>query len=273
MQYGEMVYLTEGSLEWALKDSEPGSLHIDLAPVVFVRPVGLVVLAALLDCAGTQGWPVTLVPPGNQNAASYLSRMGLGDIADEAGCSHGLPTVAKRDPQDRFVELRRFGANDPADGLIDMIEARLDEWGDDGILKGMLYDNFYELALNVEEHAMRPGFLSAQYYPQKNRVAFAVADWGIGIRASLSSAGHVYATAEEAVMAAANTRVSKKPVGGAGLPSIVKNILQWKGHVRIRSSGVRLRFAAGSEPRIGEQVSHLPGTVVSVEFPSYARKQ
>lgn len=271
MRFGDMVFLTENALEYALKDATPGSLEVDLSVTVFVPPVGLVVLATLLDRARTEGWPVVFVPPANQNVANYLSRMGLAALATEAGCLHGLPVVAHHDPNDRFVELRRFGAGTSADDLIDMILARLAEWHDD-TLREMLYGNFYELALNVEEHAQRPGFLAAQYYPSRGMVAFAMADWGIGIRASLESAGHTYPTAGDAVIAAATTRVSRKTdAGGAGLRSTVKNVLQWKGQLRIRSSGVRVRFVEGSEPRAVEQVSQLLGTVISVEFPSYSR--
>ena len=39
----------------------------------------------------------------------YLSRMGLADLLEGAGCSTRLPTV-RHHPPDRFVLLRRFDA-------------------------------------------------------------------------------------------------------------------------------------------------------------------
>lgn len=269
---GGLFYLNENSIAYAVTDDAPGSLRVDLAATGFVEPVGLVVLACLLDQAGTLGWPIEFIGPRNRDAASYLSRMGIARIAESVGCAHDLSSVSHRAPEDRFVELSRFGPDDPADDLIELVLARVDEWNEDDLLRGKLYDNFYELGLNIEEHAERPGFLAAQYYPQLDLVQFAVADWGIGVRASLESARHAYPSAGEAIVAAATSRVTRKEgAGGAGLPSVVKDITNWKGEVRIRSGGALVRFRPGEPPRVVERDADLPGTLVSVEVKAYLR--
>jgi hypothetical protein len=255
------------TIQRAVRDPEPGTLDIDLSATSFIEPSGLVVLAFLVDMAGTREWPVSFTPPRMWDPKVYLSRMGLADLLDDAGCSTSLPVVQHHAPDSRFVELQRFDASQPAEDIVDLIETRLSDWGD-GYLQTTLYDTMFELGLNVEEHADEPGFVAAQCY-QNRRVCVAVGDFGIGIEASLADAGHEFDTPAEAIIKAATTRLSAKDInGGAGLPMVVRTFTErHPGRLTVVSGGVAVMFRPRGDPRISELDHATPGTFLFGTLP------
>ncbi|MEM8619840.1 MAG: ATP-binding protein [Actinomycetota bacterium] len=147
--------------------------------------------------------------------------------------------------------------------MIEVIDRRILEWGD-GVLAERLGASLYELALNIEEHAERPGFAMMQWYPKANRLDLSVADRGRGIRSSLASGGHEFPDNRAAVFAATTERVSRKAGGGGfGLPYVLNTVTQLRGAVRVHSGDAAVEASAA--PRVLPSPS-WQGTVVDVSF-------
>jgi anti-sigma regulatory factor (Ser/Thr protein kinase) len=257
--------LTTQSLNSAIADPRPGELHIDLSRTTFVDPSGLVVTAVLLDQAASEGWHATFVGPDDPQVARYLSRMGLRDRLDNAGCAHTLPIVRHHPPGNRFVELQRFDADHPAEDLADLIRARLSTWGDDYLMT-TLYDALFELGLNIEEHAHEPGVVAAQCY-QNSRVRVAVGDYGIGIHRSLANAGMDFASPGQAVIEAVTTRLtSKDQDGGAGLKVVADTFTRHRGWALLVSGGEAVMIRDGENPAISSVGFPTTGTFLFGEL-------
>lgn len=257
--------LSARQLARALVDTSEGELDIDLSDVAFCDPSGLVVVAVLLDRAAEEDWPTDVVPPRSSDVARYLSRMGLQDALDAAEARCLLPSVRHHPRRERFVELQRLDGDHPGDDIGDLIYNRLGSW-DDGHLQMTIYNALFELAINVEEHAQRPGFIAAQCY-ENERVAIAVGDFGIGIHGSLANAGHVFSRPSKAVIEAVTTRLSSKPMnGGAGLGSVVKMFEQQNGHAIVVTGGESVTFRKGAKPQPSMVGYPNPGTFLFGEL-------
>lgn len=254
-------------VEQALSGHADGELAIDLLHTEFIAPSGLVVVAVLLDRAAHEGWRTEFIPPCKLSVQRYLSRMDLQQCLDAAGCGVRLPEVKRQPANDRLVELKRFVAGHGVDEVADLIYAQLQTWND-GYLQQTLYDMLFELGLNIEEHAQKPGYVAAQYYRGRNQLDLAVGDFGIGIRRSLAHAGHEFDSAAEAIVAAATTRLTSKPAdGGFGLNAAIRTFAQHRGSAVLVSDGVAVRFLQDGSARTSELRAPYPGTFLFGTLP------
>ncbi len=145
-----------------------------------------------------------------------------------------------------------------------MIETQLDSWND-ASLSSVMYSNLYELGINIEQHAERPGFLAAQHYPKIRAVRFAIGDWGVGIPGSLAAAGKMFASPIQAVREAATTRLSRFDKDrGFGLQSTIRD-LRFRGTVEIRSGGAHLTWAMAKASASTDALA-LPGTLIYAQM-------
>ena len=127
-----------------------------------------------------------------------------------------------------------------------------------------------ELCYNVVDHSQSEGLAVAQIAQDRHGrrfVSLAVADPGVGIRASL--AGRHPEAAQwrhgEAIQRALGGLSSRSSGGGAGLRSIYAVVRRYGGRLAIRSGDERIYVSAERQPRtlVG---AWFPGTQVGISF-------
>ena len=177
----------------------------------------------------------------------YASRMSLGEALVDAGVRvSGLPSVRHHDVGDRLCELTRFASNDQAGQLINLVERRCQDACHSDRVEETLTMSIWELTDNCLAHArIGHGFLAAQVLPQPTRsLHFAVADGGIGIRASFAGTQHERDDDRSAIEAAVESRVTSvrdKP-RGVGLPNLLEWVTAMGGGLTIRSGRAAIEY-------------------------------
>jgi anti-sigma regulatory factor (Ser/Thr protein kinase) len=127
-----------------------------------------------------------------------------------------------------------------------------------------------ELSYNVVDHSGAEGMVVAQLSQDRHGrrfVALAVADGGIGIRASLARR-HAEAAGwrdGEAIERAFGGLSSRPTGGGAGLRSVDAVVRRYAGRLVIRSGEGRLFVSANQQPRT-QPCASFPGTQVGISF-------
>jgi anti-sigma regulatory factor (Ser/Thr protein kinase) len=127
-----------------------------------------------------------------------------------------------------------------------------------------------ELCYNVVDHSQTHGVAVArigQDRQGRRYVSLAVADAGVGVRASLSSR---YPEAAQwrhgdAIQRALGGLSSRASGGGAGLRSIYAVVRRYGGRLAIRSGDERLYVSAEHQPR-ALSGAWFPGTQVGISF-------
>ena len=171
-----------------------GSRMVDLGPISFIRPVGVVALLATVErLAGSDSeTPIKITLPANQDVKQYLRLVGVFDAMRE------YVSIGGRQPEELIpethavrpmVKCKRFASEYDIETLSVEMENQFQtaEVGPSTLLH-TCHTIFAELATNVVQHAeSNHGYVLAQQYnrPSGDEVEIAVADCGIGIRASL----------------------------------------------------------------------------------------
>ncbi len=168
----EMLSAAEGAPE----------VRVDFQRVKFYRPSAIVAVLARVKAWLVRGATVRFANHRECEAFRYLQRI---DFFQTAGLN--LPEdFFRRDRADRFVPVREISVVGSNIGVIatEITECFAPE--------GFILNPFYpllqyalgEVLSNCKQHAKAMGFVAAQYTPRDDRVHFAVADIGIGIRES-----------------------------------------------------------------------------------------
>lgn len=240
---------------------------IDLRSCRWIDSGFLVRLACVIDRAVRDGRTVVVVCDPTSDAVRYASRLGLRAFLDNRGVDHNVPETGEYPSNERFLELQEFGSGQPADDLIDVIDRRLGEWGD-GALQSVLYDAIYELGLNVEEHARRPGFVMAQWFRNARKLDISVADYGVGVRSSLAKGGLLMGDHEASIRAAVETRASAKGRdGGFGLMSVAHTTQGKRGMFTVTSGNAGVSYWPSGARRAGvARERRWSGTAIDIQF-------
>ena len=178
------------ALDPAWHDDTVDHIELVLGEECFLYPSAVAWLATLLAKWRADGKSVEVDDSRNPGVAAYLSRMELFDHLDLVGRDFGT----KRTAGGRFLPLLPIAGEDD---VFDSVDAVLD-------LLMMHFDNARELlpavewALNeltdnivIHSETPVPGFIFAQFYPQKDSLTVAIADAGRGLRDSLAEAHDV----------------------------------------------------------------------------------
>ncbi|WP_448625909.1 hypothetical protein [Geodermatophilus sp. URMC 64] len=247
--------------------SGPRRRRIDLARATFADPAGLVALAAIAERAHIDRVMIEFTPPSDQDCAVYLSRMRLGQHLRDLGVDHGLPTVHENPLGDRLHELTRFSSEEEFDQLAATVE-RTFEKEHPGTARD-LYRALHEVASNVLEHSGRSGgYLALQRFPQRNDVAFAVADSGIGLRGSLSKRMTVDDD-RTALVRAVQVHVTSldAPGRGRGLGRVIATTGHHHGAVLLLSGSSQGVFTGGHfDPWVADLAAPFPGTLAQARL-------
>ncbi len=249
-------------------------LQVDLLPLRFVAPCGLVALACEIEHHVALGENVDFHRPESVDAANCLSTMNLGTILEEWwGIRDALSPVRRRDLSGRILELRRYENQDGADELTEIVEQRLSHCllprEAQPVMKAVR-----ALATNAVEHSgTGVGYFAAQVYEPGRlsaRVDFAVGDWGQGIRHSLGGTTHTSPSEVSAIERAVRTGVSRygpDPTRGTGLPfAVFDKAVARGGQITVRSGNGAVSFFPGGG-RFRRRISPRPGVLVSGSIP------
>ncbi len=218
-------------------------LSLSLPQSAFLRPAGIVLLAAGIACRQERQLRTALSPEGGiGDAYRYLQRIDffteLGVQTSEAFQRHAA--VGRFVPLRRMVDLR--AAREVAEATSDCIEQQLPDVGPSPLRMARFV--FEELGANVVQHsgAPRTGFGMAQAYPQDRQLEIAFADAGIGFRASLQRNPELEGRIEEdgeALQLAIGRAVSGRQPGrtnmGLGLSLLVDFADLLGGELRLAS--------------------------------------
>lgn len=154
-------------------------ITVDFSAQRFVYPTGTVGLAYLVESARRAGHVIEFKTTGCP-IVGYWQRMGFFDLFDAPLAQAYGP---KRPPDGRFAEICRadnaYEVDTITEQLVDVVrptaEAR------------PIYSHVVSEALNnVCQHSRSTGFSAGQYYERDGFVRFCIADWGCGLKESLS---------------------------------------------------------------------------------------
>lgn len=157
-------------------------VRVDFRMVKFYHPCAIVAVLARVKSWLVRGTTVCFVNHRECEAFRYLQRI---DFFRTAGLD--LPEdFIRHDSKGRFVSVRELPVGAPN---ISLMATEIAEcFAPGGFILNPLHQLLQyalgETLSNCKQHAKAPGFIAAQHTPRDDRVRFAVADIGIGIRES-----------------------------------------------------------------------------------------
>ena len=251
------------------------SVRIDLSRCEFVRPAGVLWCAVYSLLVAQLGIPCKLTVPSNAGVRAYFNRLGLFEVLESGGIevdNQGLPYPGQGH---LILPLTRLNTVPQVEALENSI---FDSLTQSKLSSSSLYDHvnwvFGELANNAVEHSdstIRYGYVQYYDFEAHPRFICAVADGGIGIRASLRKnpdhknkvPNDVCAIAyalEENVSTCGNTR-------GLGLAHIVELVLPPNRELNI-TSGNGFLHVDGKWQTTSRWSNLFPGTSAFVNIPA-----
>lgn len=263
-------------------DAEDEEMTLDFSAVKYWIPAAIVTLCSAVNHWKERNRTIRFRGHHGCQAFAYLQRI---DFFDRVGLN--LPeNFNRRDPGTSFVEIQSVkpGAarlKEPLARKLAVCLAGTEDDSDD-VLRLSEFA-LGEVIANCQQHATKPGFVSAQYVKPKDWARFGMADYGIGIRESfrLAESPH-YRTGmndEEALELAMRPWVSSKrhlkhgpygeaPNRGVGLKMILHMLRDLQGELFVASGSAWRRYQGPTGEDRGnlEPGLSVPGTVVSVRF-------
>jgi hypothetical protein len=263
---------------------------IDCSTVRFADPCGALMLVAIGLSApfrGGHAWGLAL--PRERAVCSWLARSGVLRLLEEHFVVDGTSgeEAARRDADRDPVLLEAALVRDGADihRAVARIKARADlllvsRLGYSGLAADRFTVAMAEICQNAVDHSGSPGVALAQCYLRAGggpEIRLAVADVGIGVRASLAPryAGGYPGTWDDraAIGLAFESGVtgSGDPDRGLGLAAVADLVRAWGGALRLRS-GTAARVV-GAHPTERGGLPSFPGTQVSIRLPHAAERR
>lgn len=261
---------------------------VDCRGVRFADPYGVLALLAIGLSApyrGERAWGLVL--PRENAVISWLERCGALRLIHEFFVVAGPPREEGTAPLDQgrdpvLLEVSLVRGCADIHRAVARIKARADlllvsRLGYSGLAADRFTVALSEVCQNVVDHSGSPGLALAQCYQRaggETEIRLAVADVGIGVRASLSpryAAAHAGAWDDrEAIRLAFQQGVTGtgNPDRGLGLAAVADMIRAWGGALRLRSGTAACEVGARPGERLG--LAPFPGTQVSIRLPHAA---
>ena len=269
------------NIDFLLDIANRGDGIIDLGPITFIRPAGVVALLTTIERLTNrpQVPPITILMPWDSNVQNYLVTHGVFDAMREHIVFRGPQpedVVTRRSHFRQMVPCTHFTNSNAVERLANEMEEkfRTEFFGYASILQtcNMV---FSELAENVVYHADSGGgyVLAQQYnYHQGPVVEIAVADCGIGIRSSLRKNQHLSRVDadEDAIHLAISEGVSslEDRNRGFGLHHIAGNVRTQRDRVMtIRSGNGILTLRGDGTISATNHPVEYQGTIVTFVIP------
>ncbi len=243
---------------------------INLSTVTFFRPFAIVYLGMFLRYHNHCGNRCSVIPPNNIIAKGYLTRQNFWE---------------RFNFNSEFIEQEKLNRVATSTSLNDIVDIEntttiAEEIGMQ--VKNVLITNGIntsisevsnavgELVDNFARHSTETlAAFHMQYYPNKNEIALAIADCGIGIRSSLSSnPQYAYLKKEPhhvAIIKAFEPGVARSE-GGMGLTDVRDSITSLNGYLLLTTGDEYVRMDT-NQVTYGKMAYDLQGVQIEISFP------
>jgi hypothetical protein len=261
---------------------------IDCSGVRFADPYGILALLAIglsTPYRGSRAWGLIL--PHDPAALSWLERCGARRLLESHFVVAGPPDTEHETSQDTghdpvLLEIALVRNGTDVHRAVARIKARADlllvsRLGYSSLAADRFTVAMAEVCQNVVDHSGGPGLACAQCYLHTAggpEIRLAVADIGIGVRASLAPryadrlpGGWDDLTAVRLAFRRGVTG-SGDPDRGLGLAAVADLVRAWGGALRLRSGTAVCEV--GAHPRERSGLSEFPGTQVNIRLPHAA---
>lgn len=271
-----------------LADAEAGRVLLDARHVRWVSPYGIVgLLAAGASCSKRWGERPILQPPEIRDVASYLSRIGFYDQAQEIFDQPDRSRGRWAGESDALLEITPIQSHQDVHDVVDRVRDRAAAilgkrlgYPPPAVLHFSVI--LSEVCQNIVEHAEAEGWVSAQTYNWKQRlgrqvVVIAVMDVGMGFRGSLAREhaqrfGDRWSD-ETALEQAFLHGVSRyrDPGRGQGLQGIRRQVSRYNGLFTIRSGTAQIAEVPDwiEKSPVVSGLPDFPGAQIQVVLPQF----
>jgi anti-sigma regulatory factor (Ser/Thr protein kinase) len=276
--------LTEETFEQTLR-SFIRSEQIDLGPVSFIDPYGMLGLLEIGELCMLEDVKKTVLLPRSGEVLRYLGRMGFFSHAKRYFTLDPMQPTVSGGAGDSDVLLEITPIERAGD--IHFIVSRVRERAQTILAAHLQYDEkaingfivaLSEVCQNIIEHSENKGFVGIQKYRYsrlgRNIVKIAVMDAGIGFRRSLAQRFNLKGdleAVEKALLGGASRHDDEGR--GHGLAAVRRFVEQWQGRLSIRSGTARLslvpQWARGKEREMN--LTNFPGSQINIVLPEVAR--
>lgn len=249
---------TDSLLSWLRVHAHTEETHIDLTYQRWLRPLHLCTIAAVAARCCSTNTTFRLTGPSDRSVANYAARMRLGRALEGLGAAHDLPSVRERDLRGELLELSELRSPDETRALAALVRDKVEPH--DQAAAHALWESLAEIGGNVTDHSQSTGFAAAQSF-RDGRIHFAVADAGVGLRATLTHRGA--RTDRDALQLALSgtSRHIGDPDRGTGIPTTLRHVSELDGSLYIASGGASVRATSAGRAH-GELPSVFRGTVL-----------
>jgi hypothetical protein len=243
--------------------------RLDLSGVRFADPYGLLLLDLLIHHRADCGEPLRVAWPTHPAVAGWIRAMGLHADLKGTGTVHPPKVEAALQP------IARIERESEVVDLVNAFDARLAErYPLDDSPRMTLVRIMIELFQNIPQHSNATGAVTnphgvAAMQDYGDGIFLAIADKGIGLRASLSVRDDEPIGTDAAALDAAVLRGLsrfKDPGRGQELTRIYKMVRSWDGTIAVRTGNALLT----QDPvRGGElhDVAFFPGVQIALVIP------
>lgn len=245
-------------------------VDIDMRACEFIRPAAVLWCAIYPLLAASRGSRCRLLVPENLGVCIYLKSVGLLGALQAAGIEvddRGIPDQGRAQI---VLPLTLFKTETEVEELAN---DALDSLGRAGLgaanIHPLVSEVFAELALNAVQHSESPvgayGFIQFYQFEQGRRFVCAVADGGIGIRASLERNPQLRSRVPYdwvAIELALRERVSGTGIGtrGIGLYGVAEDMRR-QGRQLIIHSGLGMLATTEDAESQSQRTTLFPGTL------------
>lgn len=268
--------------ELARHDLSGEALVLDMGKVEYWIPAAIVATCAAVNRWMEAGRQILFANHQNCRACGYLQRV---DFFDQVGLKLS-ENFTRHDPGTSFVEIQVVEPD--VARLTDPVARKLAEClagtksPSDDVLRFSEYA-LGEIIANCQQHAEKPGYVTAQYVQNRDWARIGIADYGIGILESFrkTASPHYREGMSDAEMLEVAMRpwVSSKrhlppgpygerPNRGVGLKMILNMLQQSHGELFIASGNAWRHYVSGRPVVSGVFPSErsIAGTVVSIRY-------
>ena len=259
---------------------EDSWLDIDMRACTFIQPAAILwaIVCLLLERSCRDATACRLLVPENLGVCVHLKSLGVLRVLQESGVEVDDRGVPERANPQVVMPLSRFSHEAEVDRLANEATERLRVSAMGAAnLYPVVAEVFAELALNAVQHSESPigalGLVQFYEYAAASRFVCAVADGGIGIRASLQRnpelrrrASYDWTAIEVAVEEGVSGTGSQRR--GIGLFGVVEE-MRHPGRQLIMHSGKGMLRTGESALSRAERIEiPFPGTLASASIPT-----
>jgi hypothetical protein len=278
--------------QWEKVRGDDGPLELDLTHVSFMDPFGMVALVLFINHLPDEARPVRLrmagfdwengaqSTPGNNNAASYLTRMNFWDaVFERIDAPPGKIPLRPKNLVDKNVllDVTNFRTHDAISAMLHQTGEILQNLGYTVTARGHVLEVLSELCSNVLLHAntLFGGVAAMQTYRNRAGVRYVVmsiGDAGIGVRKSLANNPALSSRLEsdaQALGVAVQAGASRFGTGGhgGGLTRVLEIAKRYGGQVAFRSGAGALAYSGAKNERRTFEAAFSQGTQLRISLP------